>query len=408
MADELAGMPIGQRIQTIRERKRGMTRDVVAGLMGRSPIWLKNIESGRRLPPRIDELIRLADVLGVPSLRLLIGEDADLINLDRRAALDVVPAIREAIEQPMLVVVAEPEPDVAALAERVAHAWRTWHASIRPRTDAGLLLPAMIRDTRRAVRVLEGAQRRQANIALAGVYALCEQVLAWVADAPLLWLAADRCMDAAMQADDPETLAAAAWVLGNVWRSTGREDDAWHLTQDACALLEPRLQRDDPTARALWGSNQLHSAITAARLGREGDALRCLDLATDMVAKLPDDYMHPWTLFGATNTLATAVSVQVDLRKSKSAIDGMRGVDPAGLRSVDRQTRLWLESARAYSLNKDPMATLHVMQTAMRVSEESMRCHPIARGLASELVTKGGPGIEREARVLASQLGLAV
>jgi acetate---CoA ligase (ADP-forming) len=44
-----------------------------------------------------------------------------------------------------------------------------------------------------------------------------------------------------MQADDPETLAAAAWVLGNVWRSTGRETDAWDLTQgmdEAVQLIE--------------------------------------------------------------------------------------------------------------------------------------------------------------------------
>lgn len=408
MTDELAGLPIGDRIRTIRERS-GKSRPVVAGLVGRSAAWLKDIETGRRLAPRVEMLIQLADVLGVSSLRELIGEDADLINLDRRAALDVVPAIREAIEQPMLVVAATTTPpEVSVLHERVAHAWRTWHASNQPRTDAGLLLPALLRDTRRATRVLDGNDRRQANRALAGVYALCEQVLAWVAEAPLLWLAADRCMDAAMQADDPETLAAAAWVLGNVWRSTGREADAWNLTQDACTLLEPRLQQDDPTARALWGSNQLHSAITAARLGREGDALRCLDLASDMVDRLPADYMHPWTLFGATNTLATAVSVQVDLRKSKNAVDSMGRVDPAGLRSVDRQTRLWLETARAYALSKDPLATLQVLQTAMRVSTESMRCHPIARGLAGELVTKGGTLVEREARVLGRQLGLAV
>jgi transcriptional regulator with XRE-family HTH domain len=406
MADDLAGLPIGTRIQRIRERT-GKTRPVLGGLVGKSEAWLKNIESGRRRPPSTEMLIRLAEVLGLSSLRDLIGDDTEL-NLDRRPMLNVVPPIREAIEHHILAFRTEPAPDMAALHERVAHAWRTWHASIRPRTDAGTLLPALIRDTRRAARVLDGDPRRQANIALAGVYALCEQVLAWVAEAPLLWLAADRCMDAATQADDPETLAAAAWVLGNVWRSTGREDDAWNLTQDACRLLEPRLEADDPSARALWGSNQLHSAITAARLGREGDALRCLDLAGGMVERLPRAYMHPWTLFGAPNAALTAVSVQVDLRKSRGALDAARQVDPDQLHSIDRRARLWLETARAYAGARDYTGALHVLERATSVSEESMRCHPLARGLASELVTSGGPLVDRESRALASRLGLAV
>lgn len=63
-ADELAGQPIGARIQVIRERQ-GKTRTVVAGLVGRSPQWLKDVERGRRLPPRWDMLVRLAQVLHV-------------------------------------------------------------------------------------------------------------------------------------------------------------------------------------------------------------------------------------------------------------------------------------------------------------------------------------------------------
>jgi len=69
-----------------------------------------------------------------------------------------------------------------------------------------------------ALRTLEGQERRDAAAALSGAYALSEQVLAWVADAPLLWLAADRWMAATEIADDPVTLASASWVLGNVWR----------------------------------------------------------------------------------------------------------------------------------------------------------------------------------------------
>ncbi|MHA6626867.1 helix-turn-helix domain-containing protein [Pseudonocardia sichuanensis] len=397
---------IGERIQTIRERT-GKSRPVVAGLVGRSAEWLKAVEKGRRQPPRLDMLVRLAEVLGVRDLSELTGETSLDIGTSRRSGHPVVPAIREAIEGVELATSGASVPP-GELQQRTARAWEVWHTSPTPRASAGAMLPQLIRDGRRAVRVLAGQERRQAYIALSGAYALAEQVLAWVADSALLWLAADRCMECAQQADDPDTLAAAAWVLGNVWRSTGREEDAWQLVQDASTLLEPYLADGTDQQRALWGANQLHASITAARLGREGDALRALDQGDEMSARLPAGYAHPWTLFGKANAVMTGISVHVDLRKSGHALDYANAGDLDAVPSLDRRTRLWLEIARGYAQRKDPMATLAVLQRAMSISEESMRCHPIARGLAGDLVATGGRLVERDARALAGQLGLTV
>lgn len=403
MTDELAGKTIGERIQTIRERT-GRTRVTVAGLVGRSEQWLKDIEKGRRNPPRLEMLLKLGEVLGVRSLTEITGDNDLMLATERRALHPVVPAIREAIESVELGAV-EPSVTPDELTARVERAWKLWHASPNPRADAGAMLPGIIRDGRRAVRSLDGEERRDAAAALSGAYALAEQVLAWVSDAPLLWLAADRCMAAAQIADRPHTLASAAWVTGNVWRSTGREEDAWYLTQDAATLLAPYLD-GDRTARALWGACQLHSAITAARVGREGDALRCVDEATSMARGLPEGYMHAWTLFGVPNVELTAVSVQVDLRRAGGALDAASAVDPDSIPSMDRRARLWLEIARAYGQRADWTAALNVLTKATSVSGESMRCHPLSRGLAGELVTKGGRLIERDARTLADQLGV--
>jgi transcriptional regulator with XRE-family HTH domain len=53
--DDLAGKRTGERIQILRERE-GLSRPVLAGLVGMSASWLKGIEQGRRLPPRLPEL----------------------------------------------------------------------------------------------------------------------------------------------------------------------------------------------------------------------------------------------------------------------------------------------------------------------------------------------------------------
>ncbi|WP_201297954.1 hypothetical protein [Nocardia sp. CY41] len=187
-------------------------------------------------------------------------------------------------------------------------------------------------------------------------------------------------MSAAEVADDPVTLASASWVLGNVWRSTGREEDAYHLASGAVALLEPYLDGDQD-AQALWGTCQLHGAITAARIGREGDALRGIDQAMGMARALPAGSAHSWTLFGVANTEISAVSVQVDLRKSSRALDAASAVDPDAVPSVDRRSRLWLELSRAYAQQRDSLGTLGALRTGTAVSEESMRCHPLERSL---------------------------
>lgn len=404
--DELAARAIGERIQNIRTRT-GRTRAVVAGLVGRSEDWLRDVEKGRlQRPPALDMLLRVGQALGVRDLTEITGDHELLVGISRRAGHPMVPAIREAIESVDLT----PSPstvDTAELAERVDRAWRLWHTSTTPRADAGAILPELIRDGRRALRTLEGQDRRAAAAALSGAYALSEQVLAWVADAPLLWLAADRCMAAAEIADDPITLASASWVLGNVWRSTGREADAYRLTSDAAALLEPHMDGDQH-AQALWGACQLHGAITAARIGREGDALRGIEQAMSMARAMPARSAHPWTLFGVANTEISAVSVQVDLRKSGGALDAASVVDPDAVPSVDRRARLWLELSRAYAQQRDWLGTLGALRTGTAVSEESMRCHPLARSLAAELVTQGGRLNERESRALASRLGVTV
>lgn len=405
MADELAGRPIGERIQIIRERT-GKSRPVVAGLVGRSAEWLKSIEKGRLLPPRLDMLVRLAEVLGVKDLAELIG-DEPLLSLQRRAAHPVVPAMREAIEDIELLS-GTTIPDVNGLGLRAEQAWRLWHSSSQPRADVGAVLPSIIRDGRRAVRILDGDEQRAAYAALASAYGLAESVLYWVADATLLALVVDRCMDAAQQVDSPEVLARAAWVVGNVWRNCGREEDAWSLAQDACSMLEPGLNDDSDSTRALWGACQLHSSITAARLGREGDALRCLDAGMNMSTRLPAGYAEDWTLFGKANAELTGVSVYVDLFKSGSALDYGQRLEVDSLPSLGRRTRLWLEVARASAQRKDWTATLHFLQRATSISEEFMRHHPLSRGLTGELVTVGGRFVDRESRILATRLGVTV
>jgi transcriptional regulator with XRE-family HTH domain len=402
--DGLDGKPAHERLRIIRER-RGLTRTVVADRIGgKTADWLKKIERGERGTPRLAVLIALAEIYGV-DVAALTGDDPVVIGSLRHGSHPVVPALREAIEEPMLAPALDPMPDVARLEADLVRAWRTWHTAAAPREATGRILPELIREARRAARLWDGANRRKAATVLVGVYALAGQVLAWVADGALLRLTADRCMAAAEAADRPEALATAAWVVGNVWRG-GRDEEALRLADEAAVLLDPLLENGTAEQRGLWGAVRLHAAVTCGRLGREGDALHRLDAAHGAAARLGAAYTHPWTLFGQVNADLTAVSVRVDLRQGATAVEQAGLIDADAVPSVDRRARLSLECARAYLGAGEHTAALHHLKRAADTSVESMQCHPLARNVAGQLAATAPRLIERDARGLAVRLGV--
>lgn len=106
-----------------------------------SASWLKGIEQGRRLPPRLPLLVKHAEALAVGDITVLAGTDLDLGSAQAvpvasfaRIPHDAVPAIREAVRAAMLTVPGA-SVSVEALAGRVRDAWVLWHTSPRHRTD---------------------------------------------------------------------------------------------------------------------------------------------------------------------------------------------------------------------------------------------------------------------------------
>lgn len=176
MPDDLAGKLTGERIKFLRERK-GLSRPVLAGLVGMSASWLKGIEQGRRLPPRLPVLVKLAEALGVGDLTFLAGTDMNLgasqalpVASFARIPHDAVPAVSDAVRDPMLTPPAN-SVSVEALSGRVADAWTLWHQSPQHRTDTGRILPALLTDARAAART-SGPDQREVSALLADVYAL--------------------------------------------------------------------------------------------------------------------------------------------------------------------------------------------------------------------------------------------
>ncbi|RFS85478.1 XRE family transcriptional regulator [Actinomadura spongiicola] len=409
--DDLVGRRTGERIQVLRERK-GLTRPTLAGLVGKSASWLKGIETGRRLPPRLPTLVRLAEVLGIGDVALLAGTDMDIgdaasipLASFSRIPHAAIPAIRDAVRDPMLTVTRS-QLDLQTLTSRVSQAWRLWHGSPTHRTDVGRVLPALLRDVRLAAR--QDHDRRAANALLSDVYALVQHELVWAAEPELIWVVADRGVAAAHTADRPIPLAGAAWTLAIVQRSMGDLDGALHLVNEAAGILRPRLEDGPTELQAMYGALHLHAATTSARDGREGDALRYLDEARATADRLPTGYHHPWTQFGVSNVAVHEVSVRADLAKTSAAREEAQRIDPDSIPSRERRARLMVETARTYHQRRDYSAALDWLERAYPVCNDSVHYSPQARQIASDAVDHGGPMIDRRARTFAHLLDLPV
>ncbi|MFE3553301.1 helix-turn-helix domain-containing protein [Streptomyces sp. NPDC059193] len=399
----------GERIRLLRE-SRGMSRPVLAGLCGRGPDWLKKIESGERDIRSHTLLLRLAGALQVTDVSVITGTGTGVVQPVLLGSLThpSMPAIWEAVmTRPLLLALPEVPPDPAALQTRVDGAWRLWHTSDHNRSQVGALLPDLIRDAEIATRALEGVGRRAAYAVLSEVYRLTGQATAYIAPPEMAWVVADRALAAAQASDSPAAIAAAAWSLGNILRSTAHPDEALEFVKDAATLLRPHLEGAPDDWRGVYGALQLHAAVTAARAGRAGDAWRHWDAGDQVSKSLPASYVHASTMFGRANVDFHQISVATDLSASRQALALANEVDPDAMPSLERRSRLWVEVARGHLQRGDRTAALHVMQIAHGISAETVAYTPSARTAVLDLWREAPRALRPEASRLAEAVGVA-
>ncbi len=82
-----------------------------------------------------------------------------------------------------------------------------------------------------------------------------------------------------------------------------------------------------------------------------------------MLRRLPARYAHPWTTFGAGNVALHAVSLDVDLWKSRDGLRRAERIDPATIPSRERRGRFFVELARGHHAAGDQIAATRVAQS---------------------------------------------
>lgn len=399
-------LSIGARIQSERTRA-GMSRPVLAGLIGKSAEWVKAVETGRLQVPRLDMLLKIAQALGIDDLAVLTGNGhavpVEVFAGPRHSALAAVQAaLTEYRITPAATV-----PSVEHLAIRLQQAWQVRHSTPDHRTQLGALLPGLIRDAQQAVRTVPHEQRRDARRVLAGVYRLADFYVAYQPAAELVWMVADRALTEAQEADDPYAIAGGAWAMVQALRDAGRWEEATVLATDGIRQLQPYLDNAPDDWRGMVGALEAEIAYVYARRGRHGEAWAHWERAGEFARALGPSYRHIQTSFSQPVMHAHAVTLGVELRRPGEALRAADALDPEIIPSLARRSRHLIEVARAHYQRGEKPAVWALLNQSERTAPETIKYNGFARQMLLSLRDRPPTGLREDVEDLCRRVGIA-
>ncbi|MEZ0064329.1 transcriptional regulator with XRE-family HTH domain [Streptacidiphilus sp. MAP12-20] len=375
-------LSIGERIAWYR-RRRGLSQEVLAGLVGRTADWLSKIENNRIDLDRLSTIKALADALDVQLADLLA--EPSLLEWTRETHGPTVIVLRDVLmdyRNMSALLPASPtgavDPDLLRLRQEVSTAWTAYQDGSY--AHATKLIPALVGHAQEAVGFFEGDDLLRAKSLLALTYQSAAMVLTKLGEVDLAWLAADRGLAAAQESGEPVVIGSLFRSVSHCLLANGRFQAARQLTHDAADYLEHGLETSSPTHLSVYGTLFLVGAMAAAQDGDRSSANDFL-LRADVAAQcLGRDANHLWTAFGPTNVAIHRVATALELGDAQLASTLGPRVDTTGL-PTERRVRHAMELARAESALNRTDEALTLLLDAEQLAPEQVRYHRIPRQL---------------------------
>lgn len=397
-------LPVGKRIKLFRERA-GKSRAVLAGLVGRSEGWLKAVESGRLLPPRLPMLVKIAGHLDIDDLSMLTGDVSMPRALFSGTEHPALAVVRRAVDAAPLGLAAGPVPNVDHVAAQLAGAWRARDSRGDHRTALGDLLPSLVATASVAASHPECPDRRRAEAAYASALNLVQMFASYQGDGNLVWRVAERSLATARASGDLVAVGQACWFLVEAFRKSGQWDSAQTLTEEALRLLDP-VRRDSARLAGAWADMAFHAAITHATAGEAGEAWGWFDRAEEAAGSLPADFWNSPTSGSARVIPLHAVTVAVELRQAGTALRWADRLTPEAVPALPRRARHLIEVARAHAMRGEHDQVATMLNSAVEVAPETARWNQETHAMVRALLD-GPPSVRSSARELATATGVA-
>lgn len=397
-------MTIGQRVAFYR-RRRGLSQEVLAGLVGKTAEWLRKVENNRAELDRLSVIRAVASALDV-SLGDLIGEPT-LFDWTEASGKQTVPALRAALRDyrhlsPLISRAVEDDPTpLPALEHDVAEIWDTYQ-----RSQYGVLarrLPYLIHDCLNASRAYDGDAGRRANMLTAYTHQVATLFLTKLGETDLAWIAASRGLAAANASCDRIVVGSLSRAAAHALTSNGEYQQARELGTAAARFLEPDLAQPTPSLLSVYGSLHLMCALAAAREDNRSIADTHLGEAADSARRLAGDGNYVWTAFGPTNVKIHQTCVALELGDVQRAIKIGPALDTSSL-PVERRVRHSIEVARAFVRWNRVDDALNALLTAEQVGADQVRYHRLSRMIVREILARPRP--PRAATDLSYRMGV--
>ncbi|MEO7195343.1 MAG: helix-turn-helix domain-containing protein [Pseudonocardiaceae bacterium] len=395
-------MTIGQRVAFYRNR-RGMSQEVLAGLIGRTADWLRKVEHNRLSLDRLSVIRRLAYALDV-ALGDLIG-DPTLMEWTEESGQRTVPALRAALMgyRQFLPHGAQPDEPVRidGLEREIASEWdgyqRSRYSWLTRRLPL-LITDALTASQQYGVDTDDGLRARRL---LASVYQLATGLLTKIGEADLASLSATQGLSAAHASGSELMIGSLYRSVAHALLSLGEYEQAVALTRAASDRLHTGLGAATPEYLSMYGTLQLVGAVAAARHDNRADAMTFLTEAERSARRLGRDANYLWTAFGPTNVVIHRVTVAMELGDVQVAVDLGPRIDTTGL-PTERRVRHAIETTRAFARRNRVDSALDALLDAERQAPEQVRYHQLSRILVQEMVRRPRPpfrAIELAARM---------
>jgi transcriptional regulator with XRE-family HTH domain len=375
-------------------RRRGLSQEVLASLVGRTTDWLSKAENNRIELDRLSVITALADALDV-SLGDVLAEPA-LMEWSADSGHRTVPALRETLMDykqlaPLLGAASDEEPpalqDLRGNVSDVLDAYQASRYGFATRR-----LPLVLADALAASRTYRGPEAEEAHALLALAYHGAAMVLGKVGESEPAWIAADRGLAAAQHSGRSEVTGSLFRAVTHCLLAAGRFTAAVQLVNDAAAVMQPELGNANDEYLSVYGTLFLTGAMAAARAEDRATTQTFLREANETAQRLGADANHMWTAFGPTNVAIHCVATADELGDIQIAVDLGSRIDTTGL-PVERRVRHSLEVARALSSWNRTDEALAVLLEAEQAAPEQVRHHYLSRELVIGWIrgTRGRP-----------------
>lgn len=371
------------------------------------------MEQGRKHAERLTDLVNIATVLGC-TLDDLIGRPVDSLTSGTRRVpqAEAVAAVRAVIMRAVVPEAGAGEiPELEVVSARVAEAWATWHGSPVAHTTLGRVLPSLLDDAIIAYR--NASDRRHAARSLAGAYQIARQWLHHVPDGELAWIAADRAMSAAREADDPHLIALGAWALSASYRRAGQQDEATRLCLAAAGELKVHMDalagadagNSDPRLLADYGMLHLAAAVSSAQSDDDNRAWALHRVADEAARAIGNSY-DDWTAFGRGNVDIHGLALSAELGRPDAVVEYSSRLQIDDVPSVERRAAALINTARGYVRRGEDEAAALMLLDAEKISQDEVHHSTLVRELLRELLHRDRARARSHVRQLAQRCGL--